>query len=104
MLFGLSLVFVWPGYALSAALFPPGTFKPVERLLVTLGLSLVTSVLSALILNVASSGLQPTSWAVVLDLITLPALLAAGYRESATPWTHDVRAGLTALRKLGYRP
>lgn len=108
VLFGLPLVLVLPGYALSGALFPSGTFEPLERALVSVGLSLVSSVLGALLLNVTSSGLRTTSWALLLSVLSLTALLAAGYRDSLrgerrTPLSSVTYVQLTAGAAAGRR-
>jgi len=77
VLLTLPFVLVLPGYAIAAAIFPGQDLAGFERLLFSLGLSLTTTILSGLVLNLTPWGLQVTSWAVLLTIITLVASLAA---------------------------
>jgi hypothetical protein len=97
LLFGLPLVLVLPGYALTSALFPRRTLGGVERILFTFSLSLSTVILCGFVLNRTPWGLQPDSWAVILSNVTLGASLIAGARRhliSAKPANeiHDQQA------------
>jgi len=67
--FALPLLFVLPGFTLSAALFPGGRLDLGRRLLLPVGLSLSTGVLGALVLDV-TFGLHRSSWAVLLGAVT----------------------------------
>jgi hypothetical protein len=78
---GLLLVFVLPGHALTWAVFPAADLRLSERVLTTLGLSLVVSVLSGLLLNFTSGGLQASSWAVLLSFFTTIWLIPASHRQ-----------------------
>jgi hypothetical protein len=99
LLFGLLLVFVLPGHALTAALFPAEDLRLSERVLMAVGLSLVVSVLSALLLNLISAGLQASSWAVLLSVITVAALIPASHRQ---PWRKRSTLKLReAVREVG---
>jgi hypothetical protein len=75
------LVFVLPGYALSTALFPAGTRRHAEQLLLSLGLSLAVVALGGLALNLTPGGIRARSWAVLLCLITVEACLVAVIRR-----------------------
>lgn len=100
LLFGLLLVLILPGHALTAALLPAADLRLSERVLITVGLSLVVSVLSALLLNHFSAGLQASSWALLLSLITSAALIPASHRQ---PWprsTLQLRETVPALGGL----
>ncbi|MDO8673775.1 MAG: DUF1616 domain-containing protein, partial [Dehalococcoidia bacterium] len=82
-MFGPLLALVLPGYALSAATLP--VLQRVERLLLSLGLSLVIDVLSGLLLFFTPWGLRPDSWALSLGGITLIGVLVAGIRRGLVP-------------------
>jgi Protein of unknown function (DUF1616) len=100
----LSFVLVLPGYAITAAIFPGQSLSGLERLLLTLGLSLTVTILSGLVLNLTPWGIQVDSWAALLSIVTLVASLAAMQRrrigrakipDSAKPhFPLSVRGGL----------
>lgn len=77
MVLGLLLVLVLPGYALTAALFPDPTLPRTDRLLYTVGLSLVVTILGGFVLNWTPWGLRPETWAVLLSYLTLGGCVAA---------------------------
>jgi hypothetical protein len=68
-IFGILLVLVLPGYVYSTVLLPQLPFD--ERMLVTAGSSVVIAGLSGLLLSLTPWGLQASTWAVWLALITL---------------------------------
>ncbi len=72
---GMVLVLVLPGYALSAALLP--SLVGTARLLCSLGLSLVVSVLGGLALNTTPWGLRPLPWALWLGGLSLVSAVVA---------------------------
>jgi uncharacterized membrane protein len=82
VVFGLPLVLVLPGYALTAALFSKNALRFLERVVFSLGLSLVIAVLGGFVLNWTTEGLQMSSWAVLLGGVTLVASSAALVRRS----------------------
>jgi uncharacterized membrane protein len=87
----LPLAIVFPGYALSSALFPRRALVIPERIVFSLGLSLIIVILSGLVLNLTPFGLRTNSWAVCLGGITLGASGVAlvrrrGQDEPAPRW------------------
>lgn len=84
IILALPLVFVLPGYTLSEVVFRKRSLNTSERLLFSLGLSLAIDILGGLFLNILPVGLQATSWAAFLGLLTLVfSLLAAYFRREA---------------------
>ncbi len=77
----LPLVLVLPGYSLTEALFPRRSLGFPERLLFTLGLSLVVVILGGLVLNLTPTGLRTDSWAVFSSTFTLGASATALVRR-----------------------
>jgi uncharacterized membrane protein len=69
----LPLVLVLPGYALTSAFVAKRAFGITERLVFSLGLSLVLVILGGFVLNLIPSGLHSGSWAILLGCITLGA-------------------------------
>jgi uncharacterized membrane protein len=67
---GLPLVTLLPGYVLSKFLFGP-RLAPVERLLMSLALTLSIDVLGGIALSIGPWGIHPRSWAVLLAGVTL---------------------------------
>lgn len=80
--FALLLLFVLPGYALTAAILGRALMN-LERLLLTLGLSLVSAILSGLVLNWSPWGLRAETWASLLAIITIGASFLAFVRWPA---------------------
>lgn len=70
-LLALPFVLILPGYVITGAVFPRGALGSIERLTVSLGLSLSVTVLGGVALNWTPWGLQPESWAVLLGGITV---------------------------------
>jgi hypothetical protein len=81
-LLGLCLVLFVPGYALAAALFSPRTVGVPERLLFSVVLSLISTMLGSLVLYWLKAGLRPATWALLLTGITLSASLIAWRRRN----------------------
>ncbi|MBV9354691.1 MAG: DUF1616 domain-containing protein, partial [Chloroflexi bacterium] len=80
------LVLLLPGYALTAAVDPEWRFDVPERLVLTLGGSLVVATLGGLVLNWTAWGLQAGSWAALLAGTTLSAsALALRRRQRVRP-------------------
>jgi len=81
-LLGLSFFLVFPGYWLMVALFPRrGEFKPVQRLIVAIGLSLTLLPFLAIILNFTPWGIRYWSIFYSLSLIVFLSFLAAWSRR-----------------------
>ena len=67
----LPLVLIFPGYSLLVACFPRKALSGIERLLFSLGLSVVCVILCGLLLNTFPIGLQTHSWVTILSIVTL---------------------------------
>jgi hypothetical protein len=76
----LALILVLPGYALSAVIMEPSELQPAERLLLSLGLSIVVTILSALLLSLLGIRLTAIPWTALLAAITVGAA-AVGLRH-----------------------
>ncbi|MEP7357635.1 MAG: DUF1616 domain-containing protein, partial [Anaerolineales bacterium] len=74
---GVPLLLFWPGFALTAALFPRWRLGWTERAIFSLGLSLMTGILGAVMLNWSPWGLTTLSWTVLGSGVTLAAVLTA---------------------------
>jgi uncharacterized membrane protein len=77
----LPLVFILPGYALTAVLFPRRTLDFLESLVFTLCLSLLVVMVGGLVLNLLPSGLNTISWAIFSGCFTLAASIGALIRR-----------------------
>ena len=66
----LPLVFVFPGYVLSEAIFHKRTFDAAQRLTSSLALSLAIVIISGFILNVFPIGLHAIPWSLFLGSLT----------------------------------
>jgi uncharacterized membrane protein len=76
------LVLVVPGYVLTRAIFPERSILDPERLLLSVGLSLVCAVLGGVLLNVTPWGLGAGTWAIYLFALTVAACVVAVARRS----------------------
>jgi uncharacterized membrane protein len=81
--FALLLLFVLPGYAITQALFAGRPRSLSQLLLLTIGLSLSVSILTALVLSLATNGLRTGSWLTVVVAIVLGACWSAIRRRDA---------------------
>lgn len=88
----LPLVLVLPGYAITTVLWSRRMLGGIERLLFSVGLSICVVILSGLVLNLTSWGLQANSWAVMLGSITVGASAGGWLR-----WRKDVVVPLVPL-------
>jgi hypothetical protein len=77
----LPLVLFLPGYAITMALFLPRSLGVPERLLFSLGLSVIVTALAGLALNLTPWGLQTSTWAITLAAIVLLAGVIAWRRR-----------------------
>jgi len=101
---GLPFVLFFPGYALIAALYPrKDDLDGIERLALSLGLSLAVVPLIGLVLNYTPWGIRLTPILVGLTLFTVTCcVLAATKRRTLSPserFPADVRPVLEALRR-----
>jgi uncharacterized membrane protein len=76
----LPMVLVLPGYALTAAFFPPGSIPAAERAVYTVMLSIAVTGVGGMLVEVFV-GLEPRSWAALLFLATLSASWLAQRRR-----------------------
>ncbi len=91
IILALPLVFLLPGYALTEVLFHKQALGASHRLVLSLGLSLAIDVLGGLILNMLPAGLQATSWAALLGLLTAAFSLPAAFLRRGTVSSHNAR-------------
>jgi uncharacterized membrane protein len=75
-------VLILPGNALICAIFPESRLPRLERFLYVIGLSLAVIILSGLLLNITSWGLQTNSWLFILSVVTVGASMIAIRRRS----------------------
>lgn len=80
------LVLFVPGYSLVSAIFPSFVLPAVERLLLSVGLSICATILVGLGIAAVGVPLAPLSWAIPLAGITLAA--------SGVAWVRRARRGL----------
>ncbi len=102
---GLPFVLFLPGYVLIAALYPRrGDLDGVERLALSLGLSLAVVPLIGLVLNFTPWGIRLTPILVSLALFTAVCSVAAVrqrmHRSAAERFAGDIRQLLQAARSL----
>jgi uncharacterized membrane protein len=69
--FGISIVFLLPGFAVTCAVIPPGKLSHGEQLLSSLGISLAMTTCTAVLLGATPIGLSRGSLAVALGGITV---------------------------------
>jgi hypothetical protein len=88
-----------PGYALTAALFPRPTIGALERITLTISLSLAVATLGAVVLNATPRGIHSDTWALLQGGTTLAATAIAMRRR---PPFEDVWGPVrpTGLREL----
>ncbi|MGP8024374.1 MAG: DUF1616 domain-containing protein [Methanobacterium sp.] len=79
---GLFLIIFIPGYALTAVLFPKtGDLKSLERLIVSVGLSIAITPIIGLILNYTTYGIQLNSILLLLSSLTVLLIFVAYWRR-----------------------
>ncbi len=81
VLFAVPLALFLPGYAVVAVTFARRRLELPQRLLLSLGLSLVALALGAVLLNYMPGGIRAGSWALLLVLIVLGACRGAALRR-----------------------
>lgn len=84
LVFAIPLALILPGYAVTAAMF--GSRRPdgLERLPLTLGVSLACIALGGLVLNYTPGGIRGLPWTLLLVLIVLGGCLVAARRCEPT--------------------
>lgn len=92
------LALILPGYAISAAMFMPGSITRGERLVYTLGLSVGAAAIGGLVWQLFF-GLSRASWALVLVAIVLVAARIARSRRAAA--SSDPAGRRSRLPRLG---
>ncbi|MDQ7850068.1 MAG: DUF1616 domain-containing protein [Armatimonadota bacterium] len=102
---GLPFVLFFPGYALIAALYPRrDDLDGIERLALSLGLSLAVVPLIGLVLNYTPWGIRLTPILVGLTLFTVTCCAVAARNRSRLPaaerFPADIRPVLAALRSV----
>jgi uncharacterized membrane protein len=79
--FALLLLFVLPGYGITQALFAESPRSLPQVYLLSVGLSLSVSILTALVLSLATNGLRTGSWLTVVVAIVIAACWVAFRRR-----------------------
>ncbi|MGV8084345.1 MAG: DUF1616 domain-containing protein [Coriobacteriia bacterium] len=79
--FGLPLISVLPGYGIVCAVDPGARLGRIERLAISIGVSLALTVLIGLLVAQTSAGLTTLGWSAPLALLTLTANLVASLRS-----------------------
>jgi uncharacterized membrane protein len=80
---GLPLLLVLPGYALGLAIVVAGSIGRIERVLVTVSLSLCTTILLTVLINLGPWRLSTTTWALGVSAATVVAAMVAAARGPA---------------------
>lgn len=74
LLFAFPLVFILPGAAILDAVAPRYRLGSLERWAISIGISLGIAILGGFLLNLMPQGLQASTWALLLGLVTLGAV------------------------------
>jgi len=81
VVFALPLTLFLPGYAIVAVTFARRRLERAQMLLLSLGLSLATLALGAILLNYMPGGIRAGSWALLLVLVVIAASRGAALRR-----------------------
>lgn len=91
------IVFILPGFAGVCAVLPTRRFSPGERLLASLGISLMIATCTAVLLGATPIGLSRGSFAVALGVSTIGLSIVALFRSFAgfrlRPGYHERHTG-----------
>lgn len=98
-LFALPLVFLFPGYALIAALYT-NRVDTATHLVGGIALSIATAGLGGLVLHFTGLGLTPVMWMVLLSAITVAAAVVALLRRGRAPMPAGAGLQLNASQIL----
>ncbi len=93
LVLGILIVFLVPGFALVTAVLPDRQLSRSERLLASIGLSVVTTVCAAVALAAVPIGLSRQSIGVALGLVTLLCSAIAAYRIYRGEGQRPARSG-----------
>jgi len=94
----LPIVLFIPGYCLIAALFPKeGDIGLIERIALSIGLSIAVVPLMGFGLNFTPWGIQLDSIAISLTLFTFVMILVAHYRRALLPFEERFRVPFSAI-------
>lgn len=94
----LPLTLFLPGYAIVAVAFGSSELALPKRLTLSVGVSLMTLVLGALVLNVFPFGIRTASWAVLLPLVVTAACRGAALRRGRPQSRQRRRSPLASFR------
>ncbi len=104
---GLLATLVLPGYALAAAAFAPRRIRAADRIVLTLGLSLVVGCLALLVMIILGIRITEEAWSVLVFVFTAAAAVAAAARSDERPRLRlpdrerlEAGVGLTAMLVL----
>jgi uncharacterized membrane protein len=78
------LVLAIPGYAIAAAIFPPGSIERADRIVYSFVFSISVAALGGVVLQVVLR-LDRTAWLILLAIVTVAAGLVARWRGGALP-------------------
>jgi len=112
ILLGLPSVLLFPGYALTGAMFPrnrhsdhetgrwtPESLRPVERLVLSVGLSITVVPLLVLFLNFTPWGITSRSTMVTIGLFVLGSTFIATARQAQLPLSERTHIPFGELRR-----
>ena len=98
---GLSLVLFLPGYSLTAMLFPESDdLDLIERVVLSLGLSIAIVPLLGLVLNYTKFGIRLVPILIVLSTITISFSIVSLYRRMKLPIDERFRIPFESLLKI----
>lgn len=100
LVLALPLVLILPGYALSVLLFAPGRLQRVERVLVSLGLSIALTILVGFALNWTASGMNTLVWTLCLGGLSFVCSVLAAWRNRTLPAPARARPVLDAREAI----
>jgi len=97
-LIAVPFVLFCPGYGLTSILFRKDAIGGVERLLLSVGLSIAIAILGGALLNLTEPGLAPMTWLLLLGDITLVASVLALILGRARPLLTTTRIPMGTLQ------
>lgn len=100
----LPLIFIVPGYTITAALFHRRSLDTSYRLLLSLGISISIVIMGGLLLNALPLGLRPSSWSLFLACLTLVFAALVAYLRRKTEQPSSSASRLTPLPGIAPTP